>query len=136
MPVAGYIIKDEDYLKLPTEDQSFLSKSDIKKYMTVVGALVYLSSYRLEVVFAVMYLSWHIQAPRQHSRVCAAVSLSQQGIVSQHRQQTPCSDHRLQRCITRYRSAWPLSRQYLYPVSFGLWLYISQGQNNNSNHLI
>jgi hypothetical protein len=76
MPVAGYIIKDEDYLKLPTEDQSFLSKSDIKKYMTVVGALVYLSSYRLEVVFAVMYLSWHTQAPRQHHLKMAEYVLS------------------------------------------------------------
>ncbi len=66
MPPTGYILAEEDYLKLKEESQRFLTKPEIKNYMGIVGRCVWISGIRFDISFAVLYLSWHTQAPRQH----------------------------------------------------------------------
>jgi uncharacterized membrane protein YkvA (DUF1232 family) len=66
MPPTGYIIAEEDYSKLPVNEQEFLGIPDIKTYMGIVGRLIWISGIRFDFSFAVLYLSWHTKSPRQH----------------------------------------------------------------------
>jgi hypothetical protein len=66
MPPSGYIVTDEDYAKLPEEEQRLLDLAQIKEYMAIVGRLVWISGIRFDISFAVLYLSWHTQSPRKH----------------------------------------------------------------------
>jgi hypothetical protein len=66
MPVAGYIMRDEDYAKLQPDRAAFLTKKEQKQYMEFVGSLVWISGIRLDITFAVMYLTWQTHHPRRH----------------------------------------------------------------------
>jgi hypothetical protein len=66
MPDSGYIVKDEDYMGRSVTDAQYLNAKDIKKYMGIVGSLVWISGIRLDILFPVMYLTWFTKAPRQH----------------------------------------------------------------------
>lgn len=65
MPVGGYIVKPDD-LDCLGDDSILLSEDDKKKYMMIVGSLVWISGIRLDIVFAVMYLTWSTRCPRVH----------------------------------------------------------------------
>ena len=66
LPPTGYILAEEDYAKLPNDAQRLLTKPEIKTYMGIVGRCVWISGIRFDISFAVLYLSWHTQTPRQH----------------------------------------------------------------------
>jgi hypothetical protein len=66
MPVSGYIYKDSEFDNLPIKKQTYLEPKQIKTYMAMVGALVWISGIRMDILFSVMYLSWFTKKPRQH----------------------------------------------------------------------
>lgn len=76
MPVAGYVVKEQDLEALPKSESTFLSLKQQKQYMAIVGALVYLTSLRFDIVFPVLYLSWYTKAPRVHHMSIAIYTLS------------------------------------------------------------
>lgn len=43
-----------------------LNQKGITVYMQIVGSLIWLTSVRIDIMFATMYLAWHTKAPRQH----------------------------------------------------------------------
>ena len=47
-------------------DEQYLDKNGIATYMSIVGGLVWISGIRLDITFAVLYLSWFTKQPRQH----------------------------------------------------------------------
>ena len=57
MPTSGYIVKDHEFENLPENSKQFLDKQGIKKYMSIVGNLIWISGIRLDILFVVMYLS-------------------------------------------------------------------------------
>jgi hypothetical protein len=63
---TAYIVHDEDIEKIKPEQKQYLSTADKLTYMKIVGGLVWISGIRHDILFAVMYLSWYTQAPRQH----------------------------------------------------------------------
>lgn len=66
MPTTGYVIKEEDFGKLAADRQVFLDSKGIHDYMAIVGSLIWISGIRIDVLFAVMYLTWFTKAPRVH----------------------------------------------------------------------
>ncbi len=67
MPCQGYIVQTEDF-ELPQNEQvaAFLDDKQREEYMQIVGSLIWLCGIRLDIVFAVMYLSWSTKQPRVH----------------------------------------------------------------------
>jgi hypothetical protein len=67
MPCQGYIVQSEDF-ELPQNEQvaAFLDDKQREEYMQIVGSLIWLCGIRLDIVFAVMYLSWSTKQPRVH----------------------------------------------------------------------
>lgn len=66
MPISGYKL-DEAFPPNSTEEEHlFLPKEQIKKYMQIVGCLVWISGIRYDISFSVLYLSWHTKQPRKH----------------------------------------------------------------------
>ena len=76
MPVAGYLHKEADFTHLPEKESAFLPLKQQKTYMSIVGGLVYLSGFRFDIVFAVLYLSWFTKAPRGHHLSMAMYTLA------------------------------------------------------------
>jgi hypothetical protein len=71
MPVAGYKL-EESFASDPTlEDEMYLPLDKIKKYMQIVGCLVWISGIRYDISFPVLYLSWHTRKPRKHHMTMA-----------------------------------------------------------------
>jgi hypothetical protein len=67
MPTTGYIIKDEAYLLHENSKiAEYLKEEDIVLYMQLVGAVLWIQGIRLDITFAVMYLTWYTHSPRQH----------------------------------------------------------------------
>jgi hypothetical protein len=66
IPTTGYLVHDHDFEHLPAKDSAFLSKSDITLYMQLVGVFIWIQGVRPDILFAVLYLSWFTQKPRQH----------------------------------------------------------------------
>ena len=66
IPQSGYVIKDADFEKMSAEAAEFLGIKEIKVYLRIVGSLVWLVPVRMDVMFAVTYLTWFTRAPRRH----------------------------------------------------------------------
>ena len=76
MPTSGYIVKEHEFDVLGGDNSLFLSKDGIAQYMAVVGSLIWISGIRLDILFAVMYLSWSTKNPRKHHMKMAMYCLS------------------------------------------------------------
>ena len=66
LPSDCYIIHDHEFEALHEEKSCFLDASDRELYMTLVGILIWIQGCRLDIIFAVLYLSWSTKNPRQH----------------------------------------------------------------------
>ena len=66
MPVSGFLVRDYEIEALPDEQKRILGTDEITLYLSIVGALIWLQGVRLDIIFAVLYLSWNTKAPRQH----------------------------------------------------------------------
>ena len=66
IPTTGYLVHDQDFEQLSAQDSAFLTKPDITLYMQLVGVFIWIQGVRPDVLFAVLYLSWFTQKPRQH----------------------------------------------------------------------
>ena len=66
MSTTSFIIKEQEFEQLSNDKSKYLNKSDIEKYMAIVGSLIWISGIRLDILFCVMYLSWATKSPRQH----------------------------------------------------------------------
>jgi len=63
---GDYLIKEQQYEKLPEELQRKLSDKEIKEYMGIVGSLIWIVGIRYDISFAVSYLSWYTKEPLVH----------------------------------------------------------------------
>lgn len=68
---SNFVVTEEDLDALKPDRAKFLERSDISIYMGMVGSLIWISTVRFDIKFAVMYLSWFCQKPRQHHAICA-----------------------------------------------------------------
>ena len=66
MPQHGYIIKDTEFDKLDSSASRYLCKKEIKQFLGLVGALIWISGVRLDILFSTMYLAWNTKQPRAH----------------------------------------------------------------------
>jgi hypothetical protein len=66
MPITGFIVKEDELDKLPENTRPHLDKKQIEEYMSIVGSLIWIQGVRMEIIFAVLYLSWFTKAPRVH----------------------------------------------------------------------
>jgi hypothetical protein len=66
MPVNGFIVTDTDIESLSERDKKFLNKDETLTYMSIVGCLIWIQGIRMDILFAVLYLSWYTQNPRYH----------------------------------------------------------------------
>jgi hypothetical protein len=66
MPKLGYVVDDYEFDHLSEELALYLSDEDRKKYMQIVGSLLWITGVRLDIIFAVMYLTWFTKKPRVH----------------------------------------------------------------------
>jgi len=66
IPQSAFIIKDEDFEAMRPERSAFLTAKQRSDYLAVIGSLIWLSGVRLDILFAVLYLSWATKNPRQH----------------------------------------------------------------------
>lgn len=66
IPTTGYIVKDYEFEKLPEHKSRFLSQEEIVTYMQLVGSLIWVQGVRMDIIFAVLYLTWFTKNPRQH----------------------------------------------------------------------
>ena len=66
MPVSGYIVRDYEMDALPENVKVLLDKKDMELYMSIVGMLIWIQGVRLDIIFAVLYLSWYTKAPTMH----------------------------------------------------------------------
>ena len=60
------LLDDSDFEQIPANESAFLTKPDITLYMQLVGVFIWIQGVRPDVLFAVLYLSWFTQKPRQH----------------------------------------------------------------------
>jgi hypothetical protein len=66
MPTSGYIFRDYEFEKLPEEKKKLLSQTDIAIYMSLIGTFIWIQGIRMEIMFAVLYLSWFTKSPRDN----------------------------------------------------------------------
>eukprot|EP01038_Epipyxis_sp_PR26KG_P018206 gene18206-25611_t len=67
MPKLGYLVKEYDCTHINAKYSRFLEdKNEISDYMSIVGCLIWIQGIRMDIIFAVLYLSWHTRAPRSH----------------------------------------------------------------------
>jgi hypothetical protein len=66
MPTSGFIVRDHELEKLPEKKKRKLNMSETSDYMAIVGSLIWIQGVRLDIIFAVLYLSWFTRAPLQH----------------------------------------------------------------------
>jgi len=76
IPMSQYIIRPEDLDELSPERASFLSTREREIYMSIVGMLIWISGIRMDILFAVMYLSWATKNPRHHHFLLALQTLA------------------------------------------------------------
>ena len=58
LPVNGYLVRDYELERLSETKKRLLNKEEINTYMAIVGSLIWIQSIRLDIIFAVLYLSW------------------------------------------------------------------------------
>ncbi len=75
IPPTHFIIKDEDFAEIPAAKARFLTASERSDYLAVIGSLIWISGLRLDILFAVLYLTWATKTPRQHHFDCAILIL-------------------------------------------------------------
>ena len=66
MPKSGYLVKDHELDSLPPNKSALLDKTGIETYMSIVGCLIWIQGVRMDIIFAVLYLSWFTKKPRKH----------------------------------------------------------------------
>lgn len=66
LPKDKYIIKESDFEILPENKKEFLNAEERNLYLILVGSLIWIQGLRLDIIFAVLYLSWNTKSPRQH----------------------------------------------------------------------
>ena len=66
MPANGYIVRDHEIEVLSDNKQRKLNQEEITIYMAIVGSLIWIQGVRLDIIFAVLYLSWFTKCPRHH----------------------------------------------------------------------
>jgi hypothetical protein len=66
MPTSGYIVREHEIQALTNYKKRILNSEEINVYMSIVGTLIWLQGVRLDILFAVLYLSWNTQNPLQH----------------------------------------------------------------------
>ena len=71
MPKSGYLVKDYELEALPSSMSALLDKKGIEKYMSIVSCLIWIQGVRMDIIFAVLYLSWYTKKPRKHHLIMA-----------------------------------------------------------------
>jgi len=71
IPMTQYIVRPEDLDELPSERSAFLNEQEREMYMSIIGVLIWISGIRMDILFAVMYLSWSTKTPRHHHLLMA-----------------------------------------------------------------
>ena len=66
IPTSGFIVSEEELDLLDEEQRKRLEAAEVTAYMGLVGVLVWISTVRFDIKFAVMYLSWFTKSPRVH----------------------------------------------------------------------
>jgi hypothetical protein len=67
IPSTGYIVEDYEYEQVGNEEKGvMLDTKEQKLYMKIVGCLLWIAGVRLDITFAVMYLTWYTKSPRRH----------------------------------------------------------------------
>jgi hypothetical protein len=66
MPRNGYVLRPQDYDSLTPAKQRTLTKKEVEIYMSIVGSLLWIQGVRMDIIFAVLYLTWHAKQPVQH----------------------------------------------------------------------
>ena len=69
MPQNGFIIREEDFNDpklVKAASARKLSPNECTRYMALVGVLIWISTVRFDIKFAIMYLSWFTKEPRLH----------------------------------------------------------------------
>lgn len=66
MPVTGYLVEDHEFENKPSEQQRYLTKKEVEVYMSIIGCLIWIQGVRMDIIFAVLYLSWFTKKPRVH----------------------------------------------------------------------
>lgn len=66
MPRNGYVLRPQEFESLATSKQRVLTKTEIEVYMSIVGSLLWIQGVRMDIIFAVLYLTWNAKSPTQH----------------------------------------------------------------------
>jgi hypothetical protein len=66
MPTSGYIVREHELEMLSDYKKRLLNIDEISIYMSIVGTLIWIQGIRLDIIFAVLYLSWNTKCPNQH----------------------------------------------------------------------
>ena len=66
MPTTGYIVRQHEIDNMSLAQQRLLTTEEISVYLSIVGCLIWIQGVRLDIIFAVLYLSWFTKTPRQH----------------------------------------------------------------------
>jgi hypothetical protein len=66
MPTSGYIVREHEIEQMSEFKKRILNNEEISLYMSIVGTLIWLQGIRLDILFAVLYLSWNTKSPLQH----------------------------------------------------------------------
>jgi len=66
MPTTGYIVREHEIQNMSEKKQRLLNSEEITDYMAIVGSLIWIQGVRLDILFAVLYLTWFTKCPRQH----------------------------------------------------------------------
>jgi len=66
MPTTGYIVREHEIQSMVESKKRLLNNEEITKYMAIIGSLIWIQGVRLDIIFAVLYLTWFTKCPRQH----------------------------------------------------------------------
>ena len=66
MPTTGFLVRDYEFDLLPEHKSRYLTEDEVSIYMSIVGSLIWIQGIRLDIIFAVLYLSWFTKKPRVH----------------------------------------------------------------------
>lgn len=66
MPTTGYLVEDHEFENVKSEQSRYLKIKEIEVYMSIVGCLIWIQGVRMDIIFAVLYLSWFTKKPRVH----------------------------------------------------------------------
>ena len=66
MPMSGYLVRDYELDALPEKKKREATAEEKAMYMSIVGSLIWIQGVRLDIIFAVLYLTWFTRSPLQH----------------------------------------------------------------------